>query len=142
MSDDSSTSPEPDADLLDLWARVFAMARAGQTETLMAYVDAGISANLTNDKGDSLIMLAAYHGHSHTVSALVARGGDPNRLNDRAQSPLAGAVFKTETEVIHTLLAGGADPLVGQPSAIETARMFNREDLLALFAQVSTNSSE
>lgn len=54
-------------------------------------------ANLTNDRGDSLLMLAAYHGHAEAVTALVGRGADPDRANDRGQTPLAGAVFKGRT---------------------------------------------
>jgi hypothetical protein len=130
MTDDAAVTPEADSGLLDLWARLFAMARSGETETLAAYVDGGIPVNLTNDKGDSLLMLAAYHGHSDTVSALLARGADPNRLNDRGQSPLAGAVFKAEVEVIKVLLSDEADQHLGQPSAREIARMFGREELL------------
>ncbi|TLW94977.1 ankyrin repeat domain-containing protein [Saccharomonospora piscinae] len=123
---------EPDPELLDLWARVFGFARHGQAETLAAYVDAGISADLTNDSGDTLVMLAAYHGHAATVRTLLERGADPNRLNDRGQSPLAGAVFKSEPDVVRALLDGGADPELGQPSAVDTARMFGNSELLAL----------
>ncbi|WP_158885742.1 ankyrin repeat domain-containing protein [Amycolatopsis anabasis] len=123
---------EPDPELLALWAKVFAFARSGETETLAAYVDAGLPANLTNDKGDTLVMLAAYHGHADTVSALLERGADPNRLNDRGQSPLAGAVFKNEPEVVKALLAGGADPDAGQPSAVDTAQAFGNTELLTL----------
>lgn len=127
-----SASQEPDPELLELWARVFEFARQGQTETLAAYVDAGIPANLTNDKGDTLVMLAAYHGHADTVRSLLERGADPNRLNDRGQSPVAGAVFKDEPEVVKALLDGGADPELGQPSALDTARMFGNEEMLTL----------
>ena len=109
------------------------MARTGDTATLEAYLAAGVPANLSNDRGDSLIMLAAYHGHADTVAALLARGADPNRRNDRGQTPLAGAAFKGEDEVVRALLDGGADPLAGQPSAVDTARMFGRTDYLALF---------
>jgi ankyrin repeat protein len=123
---------EIDPALLELWAKVFGFARAGETENLVAYVDAGIPANLTNDKGDTLVMLAAYHGHAETVAALLERGAEPDRLNDRGQSPLAGAVFKGEPEVVKALLDGGADPAAGQPSAIDTARMFGNQELLAL----------
>lgn len=127
-ADDAAPSPE----LQDLWNRVFGFARAGETETLLAYVDAGISANLTNHKGDSLVMLAAYYGHRETVAGLLDRGADPNRLNDRNQSPLAGAVFKSEPEIAKVLLDAGADPEVGTPSAVDTARMFGNTELLAL----------
>ncbi|MDT8912614.1 ankyrin repeat domain-containing protein [Amycolatopsis sp. PS_44_ISF1] len=123
---------EPDPQLLDLWARVFEMARSGDAGSLAAYVDAGIPANLTNDRGDTLVMLAAYHGHAEAVTALVDRGADPGRVNDRGQSPLAGAVFKNEPEVVKALLEAGADPRAGHPSAIEAATLFGNGELLAL----------
>ena len=77
-------------------------------------------------------MLAAYHGHADTVRALLARGADPDRANDRGQTPLAGAVFKGEIEVVRALVSGGADPAAGGPSALDTAGMFGRDDLLEL----------
>lgn len=120
-----------EADLSDLATRLFGMARDGDTETLAAYVDAGVPVNLANDSGDTLLMLAAYHGHAATVSALIARGADPDRQNDRGQAPIAGAVFKGEDAVVRVLLDGGADARAGHPTAIDTARMFGRDDLLA-----------
>jgi ankyrin repeat protein len=132
MTETPGQAEEFDPELLALWAKVFGLAREGATADLAAYVDAGTSANLANDRGDTLVMLAAYHGHAETVAALLERGADPNRENDRGQSPLAGAVFKNEPEVVKALLKGGADPAAGQPSAIEAAEMFGNTDLLAL----------
>nr|WSZ94989.1 ankyrin repeat domain-containing protein [Streptomyces sp. NBC_00857] len=126
-----SEAPEPE--VVELATKIFDLARQGETEALAAYVDAGVPANLTNDKGDSLLMLAAYHGHASAVEALIARGADAGRINDRGQTPLAGAVFKGEDAVIRALLAGGADPTGGTPSAVDTARMFGKTDLLELF---------
>ncbi|HWE11519.1 MAG TPA: ankyrin repeat domain-containing protein [Solirubrobacteraceae bacterium] len=123
---------EPDDDLVELATRLFGMARNGDTMQLVAYVEAGVDPNLVNHKGDGFVMLAAYHGHPDTVRALLDRGADANRSNDRGQTPLAGAVFKGETEVIRALLDGGADPDAGQPSAIATAQMFERDDLMAM----------
>jgi ankyrin repeat protein len=123
---------EPGADVVEFATKLFGLARAGDTEPLIAYVDAGVSANLSNHKGDSLVMLAAYHGYAGTVRALLERGADPDRANDHGQTPLAGAVFKGETDVVKALLAGGADPNAGHPSAVATARMFERDDLLEL----------
>ncbi|MEU9984793.1 ankyrin repeat domain-containing protein [Streptomyces sp. NPDC050856] len=122
-----------DPEVIELAAKVFALARQGDAETLAAYVDAGVPANLTNDKGDTLVMLAAYHGHPAAVAALLARGADADRANDRGQTPLAGAVFKGEDEVVRALLDGGADPEAGTPSAVDTARMFGKTHLLELF---------
>ncbi|MEV6401154.1 ankyrin repeat domain-containing protein [Streptomyces sp. NPDC051907] len=126
-------SEAPDPEVIELATKVFDLARQGETETLAAYIDAGVPANLTNDRGDTLVMLAAYHGHAAAVEALIARGAEPDRANDRGQTPLAGAVFKGEDAVIRALLAGGADPEAGTPSAMDTARMFGKTELLELF---------
>jgi uncharacterized protein len=123
----------PDPEVVELATKIFDLARQGRTEPLVAYVDAGVPADLTNDRGDSLVMLAAYHGHADTVRALLARGAEADRANDRGQTPLAGAVFKDEPEVIRALLESGADPGAGTPSAIDTARMFGRTELLKMF---------
>ncbi|MFD5519263.1 ankyrin repeat domain-containing protein [Streptomyces sp. NPDC127066] len=126
-------SEAPDPEVVELATKIFDLARRGETETLVAYVDAGVPADLTNDRGDSLVMLAAYHGHADAVRALLERGAEADRVNDRGQTPLAGAVFKGEEAVIRVLLAAGADPGEGTPSAVDTARMFAKTDLLELF---------
>jgi ankyrin repeat protein len=126
-------SEAPDPEVVELATKIFDLARQGGTEDLVAYVDAGVPANLTNDRGDSLLMLAAYHGHAEAVRALLARGAEADRINDRGQTPLAGAVFKGEQQVIKALVEAGADPAAGTPSAVDTARMFGRTELLELF---------
>ncbi|GHE87026.1 hypothetical protein GCM10018785_63320 [Streptomyces longispororuber] len=126
-------SEAPDPEVVELAGKIFDLARAGDADALAAYVDAGVPANLTNDSGDSLLMLAAYHGHAPAVRVLVERGADVDRANDRGQTPLAGAVFKGADDVIKALLDGGADPAAGTPSAIDTARMFGKAELLTLF---------
>jgi ankyrin repeat protein len=124
--------PQPDDEVVAFATKLFGLAREGEAAQLAAYVDAGVDPNLSNHKGDSLVMLAAYHGHAAAVAALLERGADPNHPNDHGQTPLAGAVFKDEPDVISALVAGGADPEAGQPSAVATAQMFERPDLLAL----------
>ncbi|MEV8568944.1 ankyrin repeat domain-containing protein [Streptomyces sp. NPDC051322] len=127
-------SGAPDPEVVELATKVFDLARRGEAGQLAAYVDAGVPANLTNDRGDTLVMLASYHGHAEAVQALIARGADADRTNDRGQTPLAGAVFKGEEAVIRALLAGGADPAAGTPSAMDTARMFGKAELVELFS--------
>ena len=126
-------SEAPDPEVVELATKIFDLARQGRTEALVAYLDAGVPANLTNDRGDSLVMLAAYHWHADAVRELLARGADADRINDRGQTPLAGAAFKGETEVVEALMAFGADPAAGTPSAVDTARMFGKAELLELF---------
>ncbi|MER7933393.1 MULTISPECIES: ankyrin repeat domain-containing protein [unclassified Streptomyces] len=126
-------SEAPDPEVVELATKIFDLARQGRTEALVAYLDAGVPANLTNDRGDSLVMLAAYHGHADAVRELLARGAEADRINDRGQTPLAGAVFKGETEVVKALVEAGADPAAGTPSAVDTARMFGKTELVELF---------
>ncbi|MDP9428561.1 MAG: ankyrin repeat domain-containing protein [Actinomycetota bacterium] len=121
-----------DPGVVELAARVFGLARSGAAEELAAYVDAGVPANLTNDKGDTLLILAAYHGHPETVTALLDRGADPGRVNDRGQTALAAAVFKQSEETVRALLAAGADPDAGGPTARETAAFFDLPAMTAL----------
>ncbi|KAL6400487.1 ankyrin domain containing protein [Ilyonectria robusta] len=110
--------------------RMYDSARAGDLPTFEQALPAGLPPNMTNEKGDTLLMLAAYHGHAELVKLLIQHGGDPNRLNDRGQSPLAGAVFKKEDAVIENqaLLEGGADPDYGQPNAMQCVAIFNQEE--------------
>ena len=58
------------------------------------YAIKGLPPNLRNHKGDTLLMLAAYHGHVETVKVLLENQADPEIRNDNGQSPIAGAAFK------------------------------------------------
>ncbi|MEV6208898.1 ankyrin repeat domain-containing protein [Kitasatospora sp. NPDC051914] len=131
MTDD--TPQTPDAEVVELAGRLFDAARAGDAAMLAAYLDAGAPADLSNERGDSLLMLAAYHGHTAVVQTLLQHGAEADRANDRGQTPLAGAVFKGYDEVVAALLDGGADPAAGTPSALDTARMFGKDALVARF---------
>ena len=123
---------ELDDEALAFAHQMFDLARAGSTEQLAAYVDAGLPVNLTNDKGDTLLILAAYHDHPATVGALLARGADAARSNDRGQNALIAAVFRRSTETVTALLDAGADPRQGSPSAMETAAFFELDDMADL----------
>jgi hypothetical protein len=123
---------ELDDDVLDFAHRMFDLARGGAADELAANVDAGLPVNLTNDKGDTLLILAAYHDHPATVRALVARGADTTRVNDRGQTALGAATFRRSVAGVEALLAGGADPALGSPSAVEIARFFELTEMQAL----------
>lgn len=126
------TDERPDDDVLALAERMFDLARAGRTAELTGYLDAGVPIDLTNARGDTLLILAAYHGHRATLAALLARGADHGRLNDRGQSALAGAVFKQDAAVVDALLEAGADPDAGSPSAAASAQFFGLPAMTAL----------
>jgi uncharacterized protein len=119
-------------DELDLLRSMFDLARAGDTERLATAVDAGIPVNLTNEVGDSLLILAAYHDHPDTVRMLLDRGADTARVNDRGQTALGAAVFRRAERSVSSLLAAGADPALGPRSALDVARFFDLPEMLAL----------
>jgi uncharacterized protein len=128
-------SAEPiDPGVIELAGRVFDLARGGHTDELVAYVDAGVPVNLTNDKGDTLLILAAYHGHPETVAALLERHADHARANDRGQTALAAAVFRQSEDTVRHLLRAGADPDAGGPSARATAAFFDLPAMTELLA--------
>jgi uncharacterized protein len=121
-----------DQDTLDFAHRMFDLARAGAAGELTDHLARGLPPNLTNDKGDTLLILAAYHNHAATVAALLAAGADHRRANDRGQTALAAAVFRRNPETVNTLLAAGANPHDGQPSAIATAEFFGLPEMTEL----------
>ncbi|MDQ1585064.1 MAG: uncharacterized protein QOH80_429 [Actinomycetota bacterium] len=128
-------SEELDAGTLDFAHQVFELAREGDTAQLTAYVDEGVPVNLTNDKGDTLLILAAYHDHPETVAALLERGADTSRLNERGQSALAAAVFRRSERSVLAMMAAGADPTHGDPSAADMARFFDLPEMTALLTR-------
>ncbi|MFX4271536.1 ankyrin repeat domain-containing protein [Propionibacteriaceae bacterium Y1685] len=114
---------------------VIDLARQGETEQLLGLVDQGIPVNLTDQKGDSLLILASYHGHNALAEGLVARGADVNRINARSQTAITCAVFRQNVELVRFLLAHGADPLLGEVNALATTEMFGLPDLKAIITE-------
>ncbi len=134
-TEDGSRAPREglDDEVLEFAQMLFQLAREGEAGRLAEYVDAGVTPDLTNERGDAFLMLAAYNGHLETVRVLIERGATVDRPNDRGQTPLAGAVFKGYGEVVRLLFEAGADPYAGTPSAVDAARMFEKDAFLELF---------
>ncbi|KPI39659.1 putative ankyrin repeat protein [Cyphellophora attinorum] len=133
MSSTTQSPPELPPEAIALASRFFDGARTGQEDLLAQGLARGIPPNMMNDRGDTLLMLAAYHGHASLVSLLLRHGADPNRINDRGQSILAGVVFKNEEQCVKLLLEAGADPEIGTPSALDATRVFKQEQYERLF---------
>jgi ankyrin repeat protein len=125
-----SIASDLDDEVLAFAHRMFDLARDGDAATLAANLDAGLTPNLTNHTGDSLLMLAAYHDHPTTVGVLLAHGADTARINDRGQTALGAAVFRRSAKTVAALLDAGADPALGSPSAGEIARFFDLPEML------------
>lgn len=132
---DSNTPDALSEEELAFLHSIFDLAREGNTEKLMAIIDQGIPADLTDAKGDTLMILAAYNGHDATVSALLERGADINRLNDKGQGALTCAVFRKNEPLTRLLLARGADPRLGAQNALAVTQMFDLPELKAVIEE-------
>lgn len=129
----ATARPTLDEDTIAFAGRVFQYARLGHHAELLDLLGMGLPPNLRNDKGDTLLMLAAYHGHVETVGVLMAHKADPEIANDRGQTPLAAAAFKGAMPVVLALLDGGAAVDGAGPdgrTALMTAAMFNRVEMV------------
>ncbi|MFW6186679.1 MAG: ankyrin repeat domain-containing protein [Actinomycetota bacterium] len=114
---------------------LFDAARAGDLESLLPAVRAGVPVNLTNGKGDTLLILAAYHQHEDVVAALLETGADPDRVNDNGQTALMSAVFRGHEGIVRRLLASGASQTAGAHPAAEFAKVFDRTELLPVLEE-------
>lgn len=84
-------------------------ARKGMTEDLRMMLGSGMSADLCDNKGNSLLMLSSYNGNLETTELLILFGADVDKKNDRGQTPLAGACFKGYLDIVKVLVKAGAN---------------------------------
>ena len=127
-------SEVPDPEVVELATKVFDLARRGETETLAAYVDAGVPAEPDQRPGrfaaDARRLSRARRGGHRPRSAVAPTRTGPTTA---ARRPLAGAVFKGEDAVIRALLAAVPTRRPEHRPRVDTARMFGKADLLELF---------
>lgn len=118
-------------------------ARSGETELLRPMLQAGLPVNLTDHKGNTLLMLAAYNGNLETARLLAESGADVDRRNDRNQTPLGGVAFKGYTEIARLLVAHGADLNADNGAGMTPllfARMFGRVETAEYLNSLGANS--
>lgn len=120
---------------LELLQQAFDHARSGDAAALAELLEAGLPANLTNSRGDTLLILAAYHQHGRVVRLLLDHGADHARVNDNGQTALAAAVFRQDEAIVRELLGAGADPDLGPRSAVAIAQFFGLPQMLELIGR-------
>lgn len=122
--------------------RLAALARAGRRDELVAALGDG-SPDCVDHKGDSLVMLAAYHGHADLTALLLDLGADPDLRNARGLSPLDGAAWKGDARIVTMLLDAGADAdgNGGARSPLMWAAAFGRRDVVHLLLRRGADPS-
>ncbi len=81
----------------------------GNAEQIRSLLRAGANVNASDSKGDTPLIIAAFHGLSETVDILLEQGADLNAKNRIGNTALMEAAAMNRTETVRLLLARGAD---------------------------------
>ncbi len=110
------------------------LARKGDTDGLAALIKGGLSADSRDAKGNTMLMLAAYHGRTEAVRLLLRAGASVDLRNEKGQTPLGGVAFKGHVDVARLLLEAGADPVADQGGSTpaDFAALAGRREIIAL----------
>jgi ankyrin repeat protein len=128
------TLPEAAADL----------ARNGDATGLAALLSQGLGVNLQDAKGNTLLMLAAYHGKAETVAMLLKARATVDLRNAKGQTPLGGVAFKGYVDIATLLLDAGADPVADQGGSTpaDFATLAGKTEILALLQTRRDNAAK
>ncbi|AFL69787.1 ankyrin repeat domain-containing protein [Sulfurospirillum barnesii] len=102
-------SKEEEARYGELQEMALDFARHGECDILESMLKSGLHVNVSDAKGNTLLMLAAYNGERDTVRMLLSYGALVDQRNDRYQTPLGGAAFKGYLEICKALVEAGAE---------------------------------
>ena len=127
LPDNKSPLPEAAADF----------ARNGDLAGLSTMLGQGLAVDARDAKGNTLLMLAAYHGKAETVAMLLKARASVDLRNAKGQTPLGGVAFKGYADIATLLLDAGADPLADQggQTPVDYATMFGRQEILVLLRE-------
>jgi hypothetical protein len=110
------------------------LARKGDAAGLSALIKGGLAVDAQDTKGNTLLMLAAYHGKAETVAMLLKARATVDLRNAKGQTPLGGVAFKGYVDIATLLLDAGADPVADQGGSTpaDFATLAGKTEILAL----------
>lgn len=126
-------------------AELFVRARSGEIAPFLGSDSPETYVSLRDEKGYSLLMLAAYHGHEALSELLLKQGADPNFVDASGNSILMGVAFKGHLAVAKLLFAYGVNVNYKNPkgqSANDFAVMFGRKEMVSFLERVSNSESK
>lgn len=116
---------------------VFDAARSGDLTQLEAYIQAGGNLNITNEKGYTPFILAAYNGEQAATAFMLEHQAEPCSLDNIGNNAFMGVAFKGYEGMAKWLLEHTTCSINHRNNAGQTALMmaalFDREALVTLF---------
>ena len=135
---------QANTDLASLKARYFDAAREGNQAMLEAFYDAGLDANVADEKGYTALILAAYHGHTDTVDYLINTAkANPCQEDNRGNTALMGAIVKGHVSVAKQLVF--ADCNIDEENeqgqtALMFASLFDRQEIINTLIDIGADT--
>jgi ankyrin repeat protein len=110
------------------------LARNGDVAGLGSLLKDGLAVDARDAKGNTLLLLAAYHGKAETVAMLLKARATVDLRNAKGQTPLGGVAFKGYVDIATLLLDAGADPVADQGGSTpaDFATLAGKTEILAL----------
>jgi ankyrin repeat protein len=120
------------------------LARKGDSTGLDALLKDGLAVDAQDAKGNTLLMLAAYHGKAETVAMLLKARATVDLRNAKGQTPLGGVAFKGYVDIATLLLEAGADPVADQGGSTpaDFATLAGKTEILALLQARRDNAAK
>jgi len=96
----------------NLFRSKFCLVIRQDLDILAALLDGGANVGQTNQRGSTLLHLAARRGDCEVIQLAIIFGGNVNALGERGWTPLHEAVSNHQVTAARLLLASGADPKI------------------------------
>lgn len=110
----------------------FDLARTGLAGPLGEMIDAGFPVDARNERGDTMLIVAAYAKQPQSVAQLIAHHAALDTENRMGQTAISCAVFRNDAEILTMLLDAGADPNAGMRTAVQIAEQFGIADMVTM----------
>lgn len=128
---------------------VFYTAYDGNFEAIKNLFDDGLSPNIQNETGKTLLHVACEDGYSYLLELLLEYGADPNIEDSDGDTPMDYAIFRKEAEYQQILLEHGAIKRDRQPAIERNWQLINEgqeqvrsiQNLLSLIEKGKKNTS-
>lgn len=129
---------------------IFFAAYDGKFDAIKLHLDNGISPNIQNEDGKTLLHVACDDGYSGLLDLLLKYGADPNIEDNEGDTPMDYATFRNSEEYRQLLIDHGALVRDRQPAVERNWQTINEgqekvravQNLLSLIEKNKTDSSK